>query len=142
MKFNIYDEWNYANNNDGGDEAFVCWMDERSNLNKSIPILAIADLGLWNGRKEGYKKLDNLNECLEHDCKGESYVTIDVSDDDELTKEESHHDGTNHVTYRGIREDLEDELDEYLEEHGLPTGEMLDKFTYKLGPIVQEIYGY
>lgn len=35
--------------------------DERVNLNVEVgePILVIADLGLWNGRHQGYKEIDS-----------------------------------------------------------------------------------
>lgn len=42
--------------------------DERVNLNRQLsqPILIIGDLGLWNGRANGYKMIDsgNLKDCL------------------------------------------------------------------------------
>ena len=41
--------------------------DEKMNLNVDLPqnILVIADLGLWDGRRQGYKQLgNNLSQCL------------------------------------------------------------------------------
>lgn len=42
--------------------------DERVNLNIQLsqPILMIADLGLWNGRRMGYKEIPsgNIRDCL------------------------------------------------------------------------------
>ena len=42
--------------------------DERVNLNIQLsqPILVIADLGLWNGRRMGYKEIPsgNIRDCL------------------------------------------------------------------------------
>lgn len=42
--------------------------DERVNLNIQLsqPILVIADLGLWNGRRQGYKEIPsgNIRDCL------------------------------------------------------------------------------
>ena len=42
--------------------------DERVNLNVQLsqPILVIGDLGLWNGRRMGYKEIEsgNIRDCL------------------------------------------------------------------------------
>lgn len=42
--------------------------DERMNLNVQLsqPILVIGDLGLWNGRRMGYKEIPsgNIRDCL------------------------------------------------------------------------------
>ena len=42
--------------------------DERMNLNIQLdrPILVIGDLGLWNGRRSGYKEIEsgNIRDCL------------------------------------------------------------------------------
>ena len=42
--------------------------DERTNLNIQLnqPIIVIADLGLWNGRRSGYKEIEsgNIRDCL------------------------------------------------------------------------------
>lgn len=43
-------------------------FDERVNLNIQLsqPILVVADLGLWNGRRMGYKEIEsgNIRDCL------------------------------------------------------------------------------
>ena len=45
--------------------------DERVNLNIQLsqPILVIADLGLWTGRRIGYKEIEsgNIRDCLYSD---------------------------------------------------------------------------
>ncbi len=50
--------------------------DERSNLDIQLsrPILVIGDLGLWNGRRMGYKEIQsgNIRDCLYSDT---DYVT-------------------------------------------------------------------
>ena len=47
----------------------IYFEDERENLNCHVDgdILAIADLGYWNGRNHGYKEYhsDNIRDCLE-----------------------------------------------------------------------------
>ena len=88
-------------------EDIDMWFDdERLNLNKKLDgrILCIADMGLWNGRKSGYKILgNNLNEVLtcgigcdekEVYCDGRNVLAKGY-----------HHDGRNYVEFREIRED-------------------------------------
>ena len=45
--------------------------DERSNLNIQLsrPILVVGDLGLWYGRRMGYKEIEsgNISDCLYSD---------------------------------------------------------------------------
>ena len=45
--------------------------DERANLNVQLsqPILVVGDLGLWNGRRMGYKEIPsgNIRDCLYSD---------------------------------------------------------------------------
>lgn len=78
--------------------------DERINLD--VPtngrILAIADLGLWNGRKQGYRILkENVNSIFNI---GEDYSEY-YSDGYNIKATLTHHDGTNYIEYREIRED-------------------------------------
>ena len=84
----------------------VSFDDSRINLSKQLNgrILCIADMGLWNGRRTGYKILgNNLNEFLtcgigcdekEIYCDGFNVYATGY-----------HHDGRNHVEFREIRED-------------------------------------
>lgn len=95
----------------GGDNELFYWMvetnaeylnDEKINLNKKIDgeILIIANLGLWNGRKTGYKILpQNLREILYH---GDDYFEI-YADGENIRARGIHHDGTNHYLYRATR---------------------------------------
>ena len=51
-----------------GEEVYS-WLDaERMNLNVQLsqPILVVGDLGLWNGRRMGYKEIPsgNIRDCL------------------------------------------------------------------------------
>lgn len=75
--------------------------DERMNLNLqlSAPILVIGDLGLWNGRRMGYKEIasGNIRDCLYSDT---DYSTWYVDRLGDLRCDAIHHDGTNHYLYR------------------------------------------
>lgn len=91
--------WNYI-----GEELDRYRDDERMNLD--VPtngrILAIADLGLWNGRKQGYRILkENVNSIFNI---GEDYSEY-YSDGYNIKATLTHHDGTNYIEYREIRED-------------------------------------
>ena len=57
-------------------------------------ILAIADLGLWNGRVRGYKVVNSLEDILYSDCDYAEWWC-----DSQLRSKQSHHDGTNYITY-------------------------------------------
>lgn len=78
--------------------------DERINLDKKVDgrILLIGDLGLWNGRRRGYKIIDsgNIKDILSSDC---DYVEW-YGDGSNIRCTAHHHDGTNYYLYRVIRE--------------------------------------
>ena len=108
-----YLEINERDDNPNDEDAIYRWMletndmyldDERMNLNKNTDgrILVIADLGLWHGRKQGYKILGRcVSDILSDDA---DYVEW-YSDGYNIKATASHHDGTNYYEYRVIRED-------------------------------------
>ena len=81
--------------------------DERINLDipLSQPILVIGDLGLWFGRRSGYKEIPsgNIRDCLFSDT---DYTTWYVDKLGDLRCDAVHHDGTNHYLYRQIRSEI------------------------------------
>lgn len=117
--------------------------DERINLNISTEgrILVIADLGLWNGRKSGYKILDrNIKSILygQHD-----YQTW-YCDRYDVRCKEIHHDGTNHYLYREIRCESKGFLaflnTIYNQE---PFGRKeINKYTKSIRPYIAKVYGW
>ena len=70
--------------------------DERANLNVQLsqPILVVGDLGLWNGRRMGYKEIPsgNIRDCLYSNT---DYSTWYVDRLGDLRCDAIHHDGTN-----------------------------------------------
>lgn len=81
------------------DEVYNELGDERQNLNKDVNgvIIAFGDLGLWNGRKQGYQILgDNIAEILQ----STQYDAEWYGDGYDIRGRMSHHDGTNYVLYR------------------------------------------
>lgn len=86
------------------------WFEaEKSNLesvDENCGLIAIADVGRWNGRFSGYKEVKNLADVLYSSC---DYERVYVDSNGDLRKEESHHDGSNSILYRYWKEGLTDE---------------------------------
>lgn len=119
--------------------------DERVNLDINVPegIIAIADLGLWFGRRTGYKEVGyNINECLSSDT---DYATWYVDDLGDLACEAVHHDGTNHYIYRAWKPGVTyDQADALLNKiyYGTATRKDITKLTRRLGDDIAEVYGW
>ena len=99
-----YDYDEYLNDQDSQ------WLyDEQMNLDKPLDnnIIAIADLGLWNGRRTGYKELGrNLSDVLDNfDC---DYIKI-YFDGKDIRSTGVHHDGRNQYIFRELRTDRDSE---------------------------------
>lgn len=119
--------------------------DERVNLNVELPtqIVCIADLGLWNGRRTGYKIIgNNIADCLYSQC---DYNTWYVDSNGDFCCYATHHDGTNHYVYRAFKENLsETSIDNFL--YKLISGDLkegdISKYTKRIGPEIAKIYGF
>lgn len=120
--------------------------DERSNLNIQLsrPIIVIGDLGLWYGRRMGYKEIKsgNISDCLYSDT---DYSTWYVDKLGDLRCEAIHHDGTNHYLYRsykdGVRKSQIDLLKEKLY-RGTATRADITRVTRRLGDDIAKVYGF
>ena len=118
--------------------------DETDNLHKPLEgrILAIASMGLWNGRRTGYKILGtSLLEVLT--CPigcDEKEVYFDGYN---IHAEGYHHDGRNFVEFREIREDknIDKLLDKIYMNKPISRSE-LNYYTKPLGKYVKQIYGW
>lgn len=122
-----------------------CFEDEHANLNIDVgnTIIAIADLGLWNGRRCGYKEIKsgNISDCLYSECEYNEWW-CDAYD---LRGKMSHHDGTNYILYRRRKDGITDyQWDNFL--YKLYTGtankEHISKYTTSLLPYVAKVYGW
>lgn len=115
--------------------------DERMNLNKQVDgiIVAFADIGLWNGRRQGYKILGStINDIFR------------ISEDDNewygdgfnIRGRLTHHDGTHRVLYRVAkdRDDAERIADQIYNHEIDEAG--FRKRTRSLYPYVADIYGW
>ena len=120
--------------------------DERMNLNVHTDgrIVAIANLGFWNGRRMGYKLLDhNVNDCLqfEKDC---SYAEF-YCDRYNLCSTQHHHDGSHCITYREFRPGItSDQADNFCWKlyEGKATQKDITRYTRSLKPYINKVYGW
>ena len=125
------------------DRIDMWFEDEISNLYRVLDgrILAIADMGLWNGRRTGYKILgNNLNEV----------ISCGIGCDDKeiycdgfnVLAKGYHHDGTNYVEFREIREDRNiDTLLDKIYNNEEVTRKEINYYTRSLRPYVKQVYG-
>lgn len=116
---------------------------EECNLNKELNgrILCIADMGLWDGRRSGYKILgNNLNEVLTCGigC-DEKEVYCDAYN---VYARGYHHDGSNSVEFREIREDknIDNFLGKLYNNEPITRAE-IRHYTKSLRPYVKAVYG-
>ena len=120
--------------------------DERFNLDITLdrPILVIADLGLWNGRKSGYKEIlsGNISDCLYSDA---DFSTWFVDKKGDLRADVSHHDGTNHYLYRTYKSTATDAQIDRLKDkiyEGTATRADITRVTRRLGDEIAKVYGF
>ena len=117
--------------------------DERCNLNRVLDgrILVIGDLGRWNGRVNGYKIIDgqNIRDILYSDC---DYCEW-YSDGYNIRSTQHHHDGSNLLLYRVIREDrnIDNLLDAIYNGEEI-TKNKLNYYTKSLHKAVADVYGW
>lgn len=124
------------------------FYDEQANLN--IPteghIIAIVDLGLWNGRRMGYKfeAEKNIRACLSFDADCE-YGEWYVDSHNNLRSIQSHHDGQNLLLYREVKPKISPEqLSNFCWKlyRGKATSKDITKYTRSIGKRVKDIYGW
>ena len=133
----IYDECQSMND--------TCFDDERLNLSTvedSGELIAIGNLGRWNGRVYGYKKIKNLPDVLYSSC---DYERVYVDSNGDLRKEESHHDGSNSILYRYFKDNLtEEQKDNFLDKiyNGECTQKDITRYTRKAGVGIAKMYGW
>ena len=116
--------------------------DEIMNLNVETEgrILAIADLGLWDGRRCGYRILGtNVNNIFNI---REDYSEY-YSDGHNIKAICTHHDGTNYIEYRVIREDrnIDNLLNDIYNGKEI-TRKKLNYYTKSLHSYVAKVYGW
>lgn len=123
------------------------YEDEQSNLNKYVDgnILAIADVGRWNGRVCGYKELsNNLKDIFKV---WDSCERIQLYGENRQIKGTGyHHDGTNYVIFRKLREDITEVQKEkllsaiYSNEDNAKN--LIKRYTRSIYSDIKKIYGW
>lgn len=117
--------------------------DERANLDMLIDghILIIADLGLWNGRRQGYRIHEGNVKNILYDADAD-YIEW-YSDGYNIKATAVHHDGTNFYEYRVIREDrnIQNLLDAIYNGEEI-TRKKVNYYTKSLEPYVAKVYGW
>lgn len=126
-------------------ESIGMWyQDELANLDRPLDgrVLVIADLGLWNGRRLGYKILgNNLNNIMSPGGGHDEY-TVGI-DKGKLVGLGKHHDGTNRYEFREIREGMNlNNLLDSIYSGRKPSRRKINYYTKSLVPYVREIYGW
>lgn len=118
------------------------YWDEETNLNKELNgiIVAFANLGFWNGRRDGAKIFsDNLNSIL--DVCGCDYIKV-YADRYNVRSVLSHHDGTHYLLFRLAPNKEIAELLEYKASMGELTEDYFKRKTKSIRKDVAEVYGW
>ena len=129
----VYDEFLFVN-----DLNIEDTKDLLDSIDINGQIIAIADLGLWTGRHSGYKYIDTLSDiftCME------DYNTLSIDQHNNLTLSATHHDGTNYITFRLLKDNLSDTQIENFENklyNGTATSKDISRYTTSLGKIIKE----
>lgn len=134
--------WSNMNDSEDPELQGMYLEDERQNLNVETDgrILIIADLGLWNGRRQGYRILGTKVSDIMYDMA--DYIEW-YGDGHNIKATAAHHDGTNYYEYRVIREDrnIENLLDAIYNGEEI-TRKKLNYYTKSLYRDVAKVYGW
>ena len=108
------------------------------------PILVIGDLGLWHGRRSGYKEIrsGNIRDCLYADT---DYSTWYVDKLGDLRCDAVHHDGTKHYLDRAYKKGVRESQIYLLKEKlycGIATRADITRVTRRLGDEIARVYGF
>lgn len=121
------------------------YLNEFENLDKELQgrVIAIANLGLWNGRRKSYKIMNsNLNSVL-NACGGD-YLKV-YADRYDVKSVAVHHDGVNYITYRMFKPNLSEvQIDNFLNKlaSGDFTKKDISRYTSSLKSQINQIYGW
>lgn len=108
-----------------------------------VPILVIAELGLWDGNHRAYKEIEsgNIADCLYSDTDMTEWF---VDKNGDLRADAFHHDGTNHYLYRVWKEYTTEQQKQNLKNKilmGKVTRRDITRATKRLGDYIADVYG-
>lgn len=136
----VYD-WAVETNND-------YLKDEMYNLDIELRerVIAFAELNLWYGKHWGMRTVGtNVHDIL----KGGAPIAKWYSDGDNIRSVQEHHDGTNYILYRVLKDDdiYSMLFKEYskAQDSGASQAEIdkiISDYTYSLAPYVHKVYGW
>lgn len=131
---NILEECNFQNE--------IWFEEEQSELERvdeGCTIIAIADVGRWDGRVTGYKEIKKLSDIL---YSSSGYETVYVDSNGDIRKDESHHDGSNSILYRYVKDGVDLERLEDKIYNGECTKRDITRYTRKAGLGIARAYGW
>lgn len=121
------------------------WFDDEKWELKHVSegeVIAIANLGRWNGRCSGYKELNSLEDVIYSSC---DYERLYVDSNGDMRKDESHHDGNNSILYRYWKEGItEQQRENFLNKiyNGEVTSKDITRYTRKAGIGIANAFGW
>ena len=122
------------------------WFDDElsqlAEVDEGYGLIAIADVGRWNGRFSGYKEIKQLCTVMYSSC---DYERVYVDSNGDLRKDESHHDGSNSILYRYWKDGLSEEQKERFMDkiyNGECTQKDITRYTRKAGIGIACCYGW
>lgn len=125
--------------------------DEQANLGDiryEDDIVLIANLGLWNGRRCGFKEMNTryVSECLRSGYVNSiSDIEYYVDKLGDFRADESHHDGTNHYLFRVWKPGLSEvQKENFLNKVycGQVTRKDITRYTNRIGEDIAQVYGW
>ena len=121
--------------------------DERINLHIDMhrELIAIGDLGLWYGRRMGYRVIAGtcISDFLSGTCG--DYVTWYIDELGDFCCKDCHHDGTNYYTYRVFKPVVTQSQKQALKVklyEGTATRRDVTRDTERLGDAIANVYGF
>lgn len=132
----VSDDWVY--------ESISDWLEnEKANLDKELDgtIIAFANVGLWYGRRTGYKVVgSNLSDILQSFYGGDECEFY--ADKYNVYARAAHHDGTNFITFRIVDSEKVDKLCDDIYNGKIDSREKLFRKTKSIRPFIAKIYGW
>lgn len=129
------------------DLDILAW--ETKSIAQSDTLIAIAELGLWNGKRIAYKEIrnaDNLRQVIAQTNNNSELGKVILNENGDIAYSLSHHDGTNHIVLRERRKNVseanwEKMLNAIYEQDALEAEELIAKYTKKSGKYIKHYLG-